>query len=214
MQTFGFPSLRDEGISMSADAQLLVSWSQHFIGAGSLHIWRPSLGKRWNLGGTHQWVYKAILSPDGERGAAICGDKQIRIWSLSEPLQSPPVYIQPVATLGYCTEARSPLAFSPDGDLLATVGEDHLIHVWNMRNHIHVLTLEGKKHEATSLAWSVKKGLLAAGGAEGSVHVWQISDGQVYCVYQDLRGRPLSLAFNANGERLGAASSEGEMRVW
>ncbi len=115
MQTFGFPSLRDEGISMSADAQLLVSWSQHFIGAGSLHIWRPSLGKRWNLGGTHQWVYKAILSPDGERGAAICGDKQIRIWSLSEPLQSPPVYIQPVATLGYCTEARSPLASVPMG---------------------------------------------------------------------------------------------------
>jgi len=216
MKVFGLPSLQDEGIAMSADAQLLVSWSQHYIGAGGLHVWQPASGTRWNLGGAQQWVYQAIMSPDGQTVAAICGDKKIRIWFLSEVLQDTRGYgfAQPSATLGVWTEARTPLAFSPDGHLLATVGDDHAVHVWNTRNYTCIQTFENKKHTVTSLAFSAKGNLLAAGSAEGSIHVWQVHKSQLSRVYQKMQGKPLSLAFDEHGERLGAVSNKGEIHIW
>lgn len=75
------------------------------------------------------------MSQDGQTVAAICGDKQIRLWSLSKVLQdtSGYGYAQPIASLDIGTEAR-PSAFSPDGHLLATVGDDQAVHIWNTRS--------------------------------------------------------------------------------
>lgn len=215
-KSFGIPSLQDEGIAMNADAQLFVSWPQHHIGAGSIHIWQPASGTRWNLGGPQRWVYKAVISADGQRVAAICGDKKVRLWSLNEVIQDPRGYgfAQPIATLGIWTEARAPLTFSPDGRLLAMVGDNHALHVWNTHDSTCIQTFEQKKHLVTSLAFSAKGQWLAAGSAEGGIHIWQVHNGRLSHVYQKMQGIPLNLAFDAHGERMGAISSKGEICVW
>ncbi|HEU5374988.1 MAG TPA: WD40 repeat domain-containing protein, partial [Ktedonobacteraceae bacterium] len=216
MKSFGLPSLQDEGVAMSGNAQLFVSWPQHHIGAGSLHVWQPASGIRWNLGGPQQWVYQAIISPDGQTVAAICGDKKIRLWSLSEILQDPRGYgfAQPIATLSIWTEARAPLAFSPDGHLLATVGDDQAVHIWDTRNYTCIQTFANQKHAVTSLAFNPNGHLLAAGSVEGGIHVWRVENGRFSQEYQRMQGIPLSVAFDTLGERLGAVSSKGEIRVW
>jgi WD40 repeat protein len=106
----------------------------------------------------------------------------------------------------------SSLAFSPDGNLLATSSADSRVLLWDLAKHRVRATWEGHVGPVTALAFSPDGGHVASGGEDRTVRLWAV-DGQhppVIC-----RGHTditLALAFSPDS-RLLASSSLGDYRV-
>jgi WD40 repeat protein len=59
------------------------------------------------------------------------------------------------------------VAFSPDGSMLASAGEDRVIHLWNAQRGVEVRRSEGHGGRVTGLAWHPDSTLIAVARSDG-----------------------------------------------
>ncbi|MFB4278116.1 WD40 repeat domain-containing serine/threonine protein kinase [Nonomuraea sp. MTCD27] len=109
-----------------------------------------------------------------------------------------------------------PLAYGPDGRLLATTGPDASVRVWTLPDgRASGAPLAGHPARVTAAAFSPDGGtLLAVGTADGSVLLWEVATGRQRGV---LRGHTLpvtSLAFGPGGALLLSGSEDRTARLW
>jgi WD40 repeat protein/serine/threonine protein kinase len=123
--------------------------------------------------------------------------------------------VDPV-TLHDTTEVNS-LAFSPDGEFLASAGGDGAIKVWNIKTGKVIKTLETAHNGfACSVAFHPDGKHLASVGADRQVKVWD------WTTRQEVFARPCgdayfsmhAAAFSPLDGRQLAAGSDGDMMVW
>jgi WD40 repeat protein/class 3 adenylate cyclase len=107
------------------------------------------------------------LSPDETRLAVISVDTTfISILNASD--------FKSVVNIRYPTNQLEAMSFSPDGSLLAAVGRDRKVHIWDTTNGLEVFTLAGHAEFIFSLAFSPDGKHLTSGGFEGVVKIWSL----------------------------------------
>jgi hypothetical protein len=67
------------------------------------------------------------------------------------------------------------MAYSPDGQRLATASEDHTVRVWDAATGQELLSLQGHTLRVWGLAYSPDGQRLASAGEDGTVRVWEAS---------------------------------------
>ncbi len=72
---------------------------------------------------------------------------------------------------GHNREVNS-VAWSPDGQRLATASRDHTAKVWDAASGKELLTLSGHNGDVTSAAWRAKGQRLATAGADKIVQIY------------------------------------------
>jgi hypothetical protein len=169
-------------------------------------------------------VASVKFSPDGKL-LAVGGYQEVRLFAPVTAGNLPPAggLAQAtdggaVATLtGHADYVRS-LAFSPDGNLLASAGgpcqRGGEIKIWDVASRRLVRTLQGHKDCIYSVAWSPDGKLIASGSYDRTVKLWDASSGAEVKTLQDHIDAVFAVAFSPDGKRLASASQDRTVKIW
>ena len=134
-------------------------------------------------------------------GTISVGSQTFVIHQIPETFQGAPPIVW--TGMGH-TGSVNGVAFSPDGQLLASASSDHTVKVWHVADGTLLRTLTGFFDSVTSVAFSHNGQILAAGSIDRRVKAWRVGDWSV-AGSEGTGDFILSVAFSPDDTQLAAA---------
>ena len=106
------------------------------------------------------------------------------------------------------------VAFSPDGRLLATAGDDETARIWDPATGEQLRTLTGHTSPVTGVAFSPDGRLLATASNDKTARIWDPATGEQLRTLTGHTGPVNGVAFSPDGRLLATASNDKTARIW
>jgi len=161
-------------------------------------------------------VYSLTFSPDGRllvsSGEDLTPDIEerprsitIKLWDVASGKN--------IVTLGVNIELACPPAFSPDGKVLVTGGEEGQLRLWDAASGKEIRAIQHQRACTTSVAFSADGKTLAAAGLGHTLQLWDAATGQKTAT---LRGHTLTslVGFSPDGKLLASTNGDRTITLW
>ena len=106
------------------------------------------------------------------------------------------------------------VAFSPDGQLLATGDANSEVRVWRVADGKNILTCRGHIGWVWSVAFSPDGKTLASGSDDRTIKLWDLKTGECRHTGREHTQQVWSVAFSPDGQILASASEDRTVKLW
>lgn len=190
-----------QNVAFSPDGETLASAD----GQGHIILWDAKTGASINKNLTG---YQVSFSPTGRILASSGGDESdIILWDVAtgQPLH------QPVKRQ---TSGIRAIAFSPDGQTLASGDMDSNVILWDVATGQALRSLIGHTNWVFSVTFSPDGKILASAGADNNIILWDTVTWQPIRTLTGHTGAIQSLAFTSDGKILASGSNDTTIVLW
>ena len=106
------------------------------------------------------------------------------------------------------------IAWSQDGNYLASAGQDATVRVWDLATGQQVSLLKGHHNAVRSVRWRLGDSRLATGGADGTIKIWDPVSGNELLTLRGHRSAVLAVVWSPDGSQLASLDVAGEVVIW
>jgi WD40 repeat protein/predicted Ser/Thr protein kinase len=148
---------------------------------------------------------KFAISPDGEILASAVKNS-INLFELRTG--------QYIRTLSGHSHWVNSVAFSPDGQVIASGSWDNSIKLWQVQTGRKLRTLSGHASSVNSVAFSPDGQVIASGGSDNSIKLWQVQTGRELRTLSGHASSVYSVAFSPDGQVIASGGSDNSIKLW
>ncbi len=227
-------------VTASPDGTLLASASRD----RTIRLWQRDGTPLKTLSGHSGWVNRVRFSPDGQSLASASEDGTVRLWQrdgtplkvLGQTADQATDQMTDQATDQVTDQlpSQSPdrsspqtavvritdLAFSPNGQSLATTRADGTFSLWTLATGALQYRIAQAKtdtptaqNQLNAVTFSTDGKTLAVAGADAQIQLWRAADGLKLGPLLGHTGEVTALSFSPEG-KLASASTDGTVRLW
>src|SRR5437660_9333467 len=200
----GFPF----DVRFSRSGKLLLASGGRAAQAGRILVWDVVSGKPvMTIGSGNEFdtVLSADISADQTKIASGGPSRLVKIYSTQTG--------ELLHKMKKHTDWVNAVAFSPNGEMLASADRNGGIAIWDPENGQELYTLAGHKASATSLSWRGDSKLLASCGEDGAVKLWEMGLGKPVKTWNAHAGGVLWISYTHDG-RLITCGRDDEALAW
>src|SRR5262249_9185451 len=127
--------------------------------------------------GHSEKMTSVAYSPNGSHIVSGSLDMSVKIWRVPETRSNEEVKVGTcVMTLKGHTDTVNSVAYSPDGQHIASSGSDRSVKIWRVSDGACVATLNGHTNSVWEVAYSPDGEYLVSGSFDKSVKIWRVSE--------------------------------------
>ena len=189
-------------LAWSAKGDWLVTGSMDL----TVRLWNPKTGNEMRRITEHQLEINGVaFNPqDNKIGASVCESGEVKIWNIND-----------ASARHLCThvDGAAALTFSPDGETLATAGNDSDIKIWALSDGETLMKLQGHDEGVVSVAFHPNGRWLASGSDDDTVIIWDLQTKEIHRRLKhddDVN----TVSFSKDGTRLASADANGVVKIW
>ncbi len=192
----------------------------HLIASGgddhAARVWELQTGKcTKSFQGHSNAVYGIAHSWQQNLLASGHEDQTIKLWDVNlnapQPLKAD---LQPFRVLHGHKNRIFSVAFSANGEFLASASADRTIKLWSPHTGQCLKTLHGHGSWVWAIAFSPDSNFLASGSYDHTIKIWDVASGECLQTLQGHPGSVLAIAWSPDGKTLFSSGYEKIAKRW
>ncbi|MEH2193204.1 MAG: serine/threonine-protein kinase [Nostoc sp.] len=205
-----------KSVAFSPDGQILASgsWDK------TIKLWDVNTGTEiYTITGHQLQVNSVAFSPQGQILASASYDRTIRLWHIpalensQREFENRPCYSL-LSTLSGHAWAVLTVAFSPDGQILATGSDDNTIKLWEVNTGQLICTLVGHSWSVVAVAFTADGETLLSASCDKTVKLWRVSTAEEIVTLSGHVDSVSAVAVSKVRQLIASGSRDKTIKLW